>query len=111
MAQQMTATPIKTKETTLDDLASQIETLKKDLADLGSVMNDYGKARGREAKRAVKTKARDLEEEGRRLALQAEDSFNELSDEATRQVRENPGMALGIAVGFGFLVGMLARRR
>ncbi|TKW66152.1 MAG: DUF883 domain-containing protein [Paracoccus denitrificans] len=66
---------------------------------------------GHEYAEAAKDEARRLYRKGQdgaqQLASQAEVYYDDLSD----AVRRNPAQALGIAVGVGFLVGLLIARR
>jgi ElaB/YqjD/DUF883 family membrane-anchored ribosome-binding protein len=81
------------KNTSIDDLASQIDTLKNDLAKLTHSLSDYGVA---------KTEA---------AAATARDKATEAQLHAEEFVRTQPATSIGIAAGLGFLIGMMTARR
>lgn len=54
---------------------------------------------------SVKAKASELREKIR------ETEFDDVVENTRRFVRDNPGKSIAIALGVGFLIGMLVRRR
>ncbi|WP_102110213.1 DUF883 family protein [Oceaniglobus roseus] len=99
------------KEQTTEDLARQIEQLKADIGSLTKTITDLGKSSGSDFARTAREKAAAAREAGEDqvayLQRQARDSLTE----AETYVRTNPGTALGIAAGIGFLIGLLGSRR
>lgn len=85
---------------TSEDLERQIEALKNDIAGISRTLTDMGAARGDEVKARVHQTASDLQDRGRDMGEQAADA-----------VRRQPATAVGIAVGLGFVVGLLTGRR
>tara|TARA_R110000765_G_scaffold296335_1_gene391485 strand:- start:332 stop:652 length:321 start_codon:yes stop_codon:yes gene_type:complete len=106
MAKEATATSTiaASKEVSIDDLASQLATLKNDIAELTGAMTNFSKTRGRAAADQAKTTAQGLADTGRVKAAEAQESAEEF-------IRTQPATALGIAAGIGFLVGLVAARR
>ena len=89
---------------TVEDLSSQMEILKKDIAALTSSLGDYGKTKSQQMTRQAKDAVNDATTAGRVRALEAQASAEEF-------VRTQPATALGIAAGIGFLVGIVTARR
>lgn len=94
----------KKTDITIDDLSAQIELLKSDISTLTSTLANYGKAKGTEVTEGAKACVRDLGDAGRERALEAQLQAEEF-------VRTQPGTALGIAAGIGFIVGLITARR
>ncbi len=94
-----------------DDLANQIATLKSDLADLTSLIGDMGAAQGERAKEKVQEKVDAARDAGAAHLADAKIQAQKLGAEANDFVVRQPAMALGIAAGIGFLVGMLGARK
>lgn len=111
MATNVLKTNGKEADEALSEMSAQIESLKNDIAGLTSAMGDYGKAQSRilgaKASNAADTVRERSKTEAERLALQAQ----ELQEQANDFVARQPGTALGIAAGVGFLVGMWSSRR
>ncbi|MFG6566876.1 YqjD family protein [Sulfitobacter sp. 1A13679] len=92
------------KEVTIDDLSDQIALLKKDIASLTETLGDYGKARSEEMRDNARNAANDFADTGRLKAM-------EVQQQAEEFLKTQPGTALGIAAGIGFLVGLVTARR
>ncbi|GHA44081.1 hypothetical protein GCM10008927_06070 [Amylibacter ulvae] len=92
------------KKTTTEDLAKQIETLKGDLVDLTEMMGKVGKNKGQQI-------AQSARETGEAQLAKVQHGAERAVHKADDFVNEKPAMALGIAAGIGFLVGMTASRR
>lgn len=109
MARTGTANGSKTPDTS--DLADQIETLKSDIAELTRLVGAYGQSKGREAGAAARETAENVKAKGEAqiedLKVQAAQAQKAAEDMVARQ----PGAALGIAVGLGFLAGFLVSRK
>ncbi|MEX3316103.1 YqjD family protein [Sulfitobacter sp. PS-8MA] len=89
---------------TVEDLSDQITVLKKDIATLTETLGDYGKAKSDEMRDTARTAAQDLSDAGRLKAMDAQKQAEEF-------LQSQPGTALGIAAGLGFLVGIVTARR
>lgn len=92
------------KEVTIDDLSNQIALLKNDIASLTETLGEYGKAKSEEMRDNARSAANDFAETGRAKAIEAQKQAEEF-------LHAQPGTALGIAAGLGFLVGILTARR
>ncbi|KZY00002.1 MULTISPECIES: DUF883 family protein [unclassified Sulfitobacter] len=105
MAKSTTAsTDTSSSNVTVEDLSSQLEILKKDIAALTNSLGDYGKTKSQEVTRQAKDAVNDATTAGRVRALEAQASAEEF-------IRTQPATALGIAAGVGFLVGIVTARR
>ncbi len=93
------------------DLSAQVETLRKDLADLTNIIADLGKAKGEDAISAAKSSANAARDKVVDHAETARLQAMELQDQANSFVKNQPAAALGIAAGIGFLIGMLGSRK
>lgn len=101
----MAKTPTsQTAQVTVDELAEQIAALKKDIASLTDTLGSYGKAKSDEMRQSARSAADDLTNAGRAKALEAQQQAEEF-------LKTQPGTALGIAAGLGFLVGLITARR
>ncbi len=89
---------------TLDELSDQITLLKKDIASLTETLGEYGKAKSEEMRDTARGAAQDLSDAGRLKAMEAQKQAEEF-------LQTQPGTALGIAAGLGFLVGIITARR
>ena len=92
------------KDLTIDDLSDQIALLKKDIASLTETLGEYGKAKSEEMRDNARNAANDFADTGRLKAMEAQKQAEEF-------LQAQPGPALGIAAGIGFLVGLVTARR
>lgn len=106
-----TTTSNDNSDPSVSDLAKQIETLQKDLGDLTGLMKDMGKAQAVRLGEQAEEKAKALRARGEDAAHAARGHVEDMHAQANAYVREQPATALGIAAGFGFLVGFLMSRR
>ncbi|MDF0599541.1 DUF883 domain-containing protein [Psychromarinibacter sp. C21-152] len=100
----------KKTDPTLEDLAAQIETLRADIAAIAESASAYGRARGEQALGRARATAEHTLNEGERMAAEAGRYAGDKADEALEAVRRQPMLALAIAAGVGFLIGMTRRR-
>jgi len=93
------------------DVSKQMAVLRDDIAALTATVAEYGKAQGDIMKSAATTKAQEVAQSGAAAAdalkVKATKSYSDAED----AVRANPGAAIGIAAGVGFLIGMITARR
>lgn len=75
-----------------DDLKAQIESLRKDLSELAATVTD--------------DVSDSIEDAGRRISKSGKNA----TKRATKAVRNNPLAAVGIAAGFGLIVGLLLHK-
>ncbi|WP_417770688.1 DUF883 family protein [Stappia sp.] len=94
-----------------EDLARQVATIRADIAALTKTLTEFGKAQGdylaTEARKGADDMRRAGEEQFQLLRTQA----NDAGRQAEEFVAKNPGTALGIAAGAGFLIGLISSRR
>ncbi|WP_394178320.1 YqjD family protein [Yoonia maritima] len=93
------------------DINKQMAVLREDIANLTATVADYGKAQGTQLKTAAIGTAANAAKAGAVTANAAKQKAEASYAEAENAVRANPGAAVGIAAGLGFVVGMLASRR
>ncbi|MGC3938089.1 DUF883 family protein [Roseobacter sp. EG26] len=93
------------------DVTAQIDTIKQDIAVLTSMMTDLAQDKKENLKAGTLSKLDAAQEKavqtGEHLRGEAEIAFHK----AEETVRQQPAMAVGIAAGLGFLVGMMTSRR
>ncbi|PRY77197.1 ElaB/YqjD/DUF883 family membrane-anchored ribosome-binding protein [Yoonia maritima] len=93
------------------DINKQMAVLREDIANLTATVADYGKAQGTQLKSVAMDKAANAATAGAATASAAKQTAEAKYAEAENAVRANPGAAVGIAAGLGFVVGMLTSRR
>lgn len=91
-------------EPTLQDLNNQISVLRRDMSSLTSTIADLSKSKAADLSSIAREKAAETADQiaARARAVQAQ---------ANDFVAAQPGTALGIAAGAGFLVGMMLSGR
>jgi ElaB/YqjD/DUF883 family membrane-anchored ribosome-binding protein len=88
----------------VEDLSQQIEALRADVAALSETLKGLAGARAKGAAEGMRAAgAAQVEDLQERLEV--------LMEEADRMARDRPVAAMGIAAGFGFLLGLLLGRR
>ena len=100
-----------TKEPTMADLTGQIDTLKSDIAKLTGLMGEYGSAKAASARDMARDKAKELRSEGERYAHEAGRMASDGAEAALDAVRRQPASAVALAVGIGFLLGLVSSNR
>ena len=93
------------------DLSKQVAVLREDIANLTAIVSDYSKAQSAQLKTRIGEKAADLAETGTLAAQAVKATAKVAYSDAENNIRENPGLAVGIAAGLGFLVGLMTTRR
>ncbi len=101
------AVDTKSKTMTSEELSEQLDTLRQDMADMGRMLATMGASKARDAKAAVQDTAAHLKADGIHYAHVA----GEKADEALDMVRRQPASSVAIAVGVGFLAGLVMGRR
>lgn len=110
------------KTPTSADLANQLAEVKSDLADLAKLMAEFGRGSAREVQSDVRARAEAAREQVAEKVETAKETVREtyeaahkraedLGAQAQDYIRSQPGTALGIAAGVGFLIGLMAARR
>lgn len=93
------------------DVAKQMAILRDDIANLTATVAEYGKAQGALLKSTAAEKAAEVADAGTATAETVKKKATKTYLDAEDAVRANPGTAIGIAAGIGFLVGMMTARR
>ncbi len=91
-------------EISTSDLADQLDTLKADIAALTQSIATMSKEKVAETAQAARAKANAARDEVENMAHAA-------NDHAKAFMKEQPNVALGLAAGFGFLIGFFMARR
>ncbi len=93
------------------ELSDQIATLKKDIASVTDLLGEIGVRRKNETVAAAKERAEYLRERGSDALTDAQLRAHDAQDQALEAIRRQPGTAIGIAIGVGFLAGFLSSRK
>lgn len=94
-----------------EELARQIETIRKDISALTELIAEMGRSRKDAASEQVQQKVTELRSRAEAAGTDALERVNALSERAQTQMREQPGTTLLIATGIGFLAGLLMSRK
>ena len=104
------------------ELTKQVENLRKDLADLGTTVRALAQAGSASAQRTVRDTQDELARRGQEFADDARTAGHravEYGSEILRDkygefevtVRRHPTTAVAVALGIGYLAGLLSRNR
>jgi ElaB/YqjD/DUF883 family membrane-anchored ribosome-binding protein len=94
----------------VDNLSDQIETLKADLAGISATLADLVRSGAREGRATVERTAEYYAREGRRQADAAVEGARAYGEALEGQIARNPFSAVLVALGLGFLIGLMSRR-
>lgn len=104
------------------ELAQQVENLRNDLAELGKTVRSLAKEGSSTAQRGVRETADRLTRRGQELADDAKTAgqqavdygseiFRDKYSEFETTVRRHPTTAVAVALGLGYLAGLISRNR
>ena len=93
-----------------EPLKAEVAALRADLADLGKLVARIGKQRAAGLKSAAGATAADGYARGEAAVDVVLAELQSLEDELAEATRRRPFASLGLAMLFGFLVGVLFRR-
>lgn len=96
---------------TAHDLEKQIDALKADISGISQILTDMAADRRDATVDGVQQAVSDLSARGNDAAAEMHRKGAALGDQAADAVRQQPATAVAIAVGAGFLVGLLTGRR
>lgn len=91
-------------------LQSQIETLKADLASVSSTLSELLKASAREGRASAERAAEHYVRQGRQQADAAMKEAHAYGEALEGHITRNPFSAVLVALGLGFLIGLMSRR-
>lgn len=91
-------------------LAAQIETLKADLAAISATLADLVKATASEGRAKIERTAEHYIQTGKQQADAAIDEARAYGEALEGQITRNPFSAVLVALGLGFLIGLMSRR-
>lgn len=106
-----TAKKTAAKETSMDDVTEQMAILRDDISALTTTLAELVQDKSSNLSDAAKAKA---EEAQRKVQDGADQAMNQAANARAYvedTVARNPGGALAVAAGVGFLVGMISARR
>ena len=95
----------------LDDLSAQLATLKQDVPNLTKSLGELGTASKEAAKNGARRKAGEFRDAGEAQFNAARDQAEQYGQYAADTVRQQPAASMAVAVGVGFVLGMLTSRR
>jgi ElaB/YqjD/DUF883 family membrane-anchored ribosome-binding protein len=93
-----------------EELQVQIETLKEDLAAISKTLTDLVRSGVREGKSKVERKAAEYRKQGMDQADAAMEEAIAYGEALEGKIVQNPFAAVLVALGLGFLVGLMSRR-
>lgn len=91
-------------------LQEQIETLKSDLAAISTTLADLLKSGVREGRAKAQKTAEQYLRQGQEQTDAAMDSARAYGEALEGQITKNPFTAVLVALGLGYLVGLMGRR-
>jgi ElaB/YqjD/DUF883 family membrane-anchored ribosome-binding protein len=91
-------------------LQEQIEALKGDLASISATLADLVKSSVREGRAKAERTAEQYLRQGREQADSAMDDARAYGEALEGQIAKNPFTAVLVALGLGYLVGLMSRR-
>ena len=93
-----------------DDLAQEIEGLRRDLSALMDLFADLGDAGIRAASDVTREKSAEARHRGAAAYAELSARASDFEQQAAESIRRHPLQALGVAAGIGFLAAILTRR-
>ena len=93
-----------------EDVTEQLAVIRSDLQELASLIADVGKAKGADVSGFAHEKAAQARATAKDGIEAARAQAANLQGQANDFVKNQPGLAIGIAAGVGFLIGSLGRR-
>ncbi len=97
----------KSKSNDTDDVTDQISALQSELAELTKLVKDIGATKVQDVADSAADLAAQAAKTGEKYAARAEDGL----DQALELVRDKPANALAVAMGVGFLIGLITGRK
>lgn len=98
------------KEANPESLAAELEELRREFRELVEQVGRVGKVSAHEASSAAKATVRQGQHVGESIVEDVVDHWNAFDERITKETRDNPWQALGLAAAAGLLIGFMARR-
>jgi ElaB/YqjD/DUF883 family membrane-anchored ribosome-binding protein len=95
----------------MEDLTKQLEALRADMEGIGQTLKALGLSQGHAMAEELRERADRLRQKGEAEFAHVKDRAQGAVSEADRMVRDQPAMAMGLAAGFGFLIGLILARK
>jgi ElaB/YqjD/DUF883 family membrane-anchored ribosome-binding protein len=92
------------------ELQAEIETLKEDLAALTTTLSNLMRSGVREGRGRFERKAEEYKKQGLEQADAAFQEARAYGDALEERIVQNPFSAVLVALGLGFLVGLMSRK-
>lgn len=96
-----------TGEASVEELTAQIELLKKDISTLMRTAGDVGRSQAASAADTARARAGEIREGAEHYAELAGQRASEGAEAALETIRRQPASSVAIAVGIGFLIGLV----
>jgi ElaB/YqjD/DUF883 family membrane-anchored ribosome-binding protein len=93
-----------------ESLEAQVETLKAELATVSATLAELLKSGVRQSRAKAERTAEQYLRQGQEQADAAMDTAREYGEALEGQITKNPFTAVLIALGLGYLVGLMGRR-
>jgi ElaB/YqjD/DUF883 family membrane-anchored ribosome-binding protein len=93
-----------------ESLEAQVETLKKELSDVTATLSDLVKSSVRQGRARAERTAEQYLRQGQEQADAALDSARLYGEALEGHITKNPFTAVLIALGLGYLIGLMGRR-
>lgn len=93
-----------------ESLEAQIDTLKNDLAAVSATLSDLVKSSVRQGRAKAEQTAEGYLRQGQEQADLAMESARAYGEALEGQITKNPFTAVLVALGLGYLVGLMSRR-
>ncbi|SFT86401.1 DUF883 family protein [Sedimentitalea nanhaiensis] len=106
-----TKTALKPSDGETEDLAQQLADLRADLTKITNTLAEMGSKRSEAAVESLRGSAQALRDQGEQSLKVAQARAQNVTQQAENAVRDQPAMAVGIAVGLGFLLGVITSRK
>jgi len=100
----------RTNPSDAESLEAQIETLKGDIAAISATLTDLVKSGVREGRAKAERTAEHYKQQGKEQADAALEGARAYGEALEGQIERNPFSAVLVALGLGFLIGLMSRR-
>lgn len=94
----------------VEELAKQIATLREDMRKLLDTVGTVARSQADGAVARGRERVAETAEAGREMAHRAMEQAEHARDDLSRQIARNPLASAGIALGVGYILGLLSRR-